>query len=53
MLLQCTYDLIQDRVEGVADDETVQSHETEVCEAVEIRSELLLAYQDLIQAGLV
>ena len=45
------YDLIQDRLEEVADEETVRADETEVLEQRRLNGELLLAYQDLIDAG--
>ena len=45
-----TYDLIQDCLEGVADDETVQAHEAEVLKQRRFNDELLLACQDLIHA---
>ena len=44
------YDLIQDRLEEVADEETVRTDETEVMEQQRLNGELLLAYQDLIDA---
>ena len=45
------YDLIQDRLEEVADEETVRADETEVMEQRRLNGELLLAYQDLIDAS--
>ena len=44
------YDLIQDRLVEVADEETVWAYETEVLEQGRLSSELLLAYQGLIDA---
>ena len=45
------YNLIQDHLEEVADEETVWADETEVMEQQRLNDELLLAYQDLIDAG--
>ena len=45
------YDLIQDRLEEVADEETVKADEAEVAAQQRHNGELLLAYQDLIDAG--
>ena len=45
------YDLIQDRLDEVADEETVGADETEVMEQQRLNGDLLLAYQDLIDAG--
>ena len=44
------YDLIQDPLEEVADEETVRADETEVAEQQRLNGELLLAYQDMIDA---